>query len=79
MLQDSWDNAAREYVPRRKNSKNAEAYEKLPQQFTTDDVMRVLNIEQNPAYQQCKRWVLHNFIQRVKQGKYKKLVTTIVV
>ena len=79
MLQDSWDNAAREFVPRRKNSKNANAFAKLPQQFTTDDVMRVLNIEQNPANQQCRRWVLHNFIQRVKKGKYKKLTATIAV
>lgn len=79
MLVDSWENAAREYVPRRKNSKNAEAFEKLPDNFTIDDVMRVLEIEQHPAAMQCCRWKTHNFIQRVKQGKYKKLVKAIIL
>ena len=62
MLQDSWDNAAREYVPRRKNSKNAENYKALPEVFTAKDVMNALGIENNPASQQCKRWVMHGFI-----------------
>ena len=74
MLQDSWDNAAREYVPRRKNSKNAENYKALPDVFTAKDVMQVLDIENNPANQQCKRWVMHGFIERIKQGKYKKII-----
>ena len=74
MLQDSWDNAAREYVPRRKNSKNAENYKALPEIFTAKDVMRVLDIENNPANQQCNRWLMHGFIERIKQGKYKKII-----
>ena len=74
MLQDSWDNAAREYVPRRKNSKNAENYKALPEVFTAKDVMQVLDIENNPANQQCKRWVMHGFVERIKQGKYKKII-----
>ena len=79
MLVDAWENAAREYVPRRKNSKNADAYEHLPESFTIEDVMRVLDIGQNSSIQQCRRWVTHNFIQRVKKGKYKKLVKVIIV
>ena len=73
MLQDSWDNAEREYVPRRKNSKNADAYRDLPETFTMKDVMAVLDIEDNPARQQCNRWLKHGFVERVKQGKYKKI------
>ena len=102
MLQDSWDNAAREYVPRRKNSKNAENYKALPEVFTAKDVMQknsknaenykalpevftakdvmqVLDIENNPANQQCKRWVMHGFIERIKQGKYKKIIKDLMV
>ena len=79
MLQDSWDNAEREYIPRRKNSKNADAYASLPDTFTTKDVMALLDIEQNPAHQQCKRWVTHGFVERVKQGRYRKLLREIVV
>ncbi len=79
MLQDSWDNAEREYVPRRKNSKNADAYRDLPETFTAKDVMRVLDIENNPANQQCKRWLKHGFVERVKQGRYKKVMKEIIV
>ena len=49
MLQDSWDNAEREYVPRRKNSKNADAYRDLPETFGVKDVMTVLGIEQEAS------------------------------
>ena len=79
MLQDSWDNAAREYVPRRKNSKNADAYRDLPETFCINDVMVVLDIEKNSANQQCNRWLKHGFVERVKQGKYKKVIKEIMI
>ena len=79
MLQDSWDNAEREYVPRRKNSKNADAYRDLSETFGVKDVMAVLDIEDNPARQQCNRWLKHGFVERVKQGKYKKIFKEIMV
>ena len=79
MLQDSWDNAAREYVPRRKNSKNADAYRDLPESFTTQDVMVVLDIEVEAARKQCQRWQKHGFVERLKQGKYKKVIKEIVI
>jgi hypothetical protein len=79
MLQDSWDNAEREYVPRRKNSKNADAYRDLPETFTTKDVMSVLDMDDNPARQQCNRWARHGFIERVKQGRYKKIFKEIMI
>ena len=79
MLQDSWDNAAREYVPRRKNSKNADAYRDLPETFTTQEVMVVLDIENDAARTQCQRWLKHGFVERVKQGKYKKVIKEIVI
>ena len=79
MLQDSWDNAEREYVPRRKNSKNADAYRDLPDTFTTKEVMALLDIEDNNARQQCQRWLKHGFIERVKQGKYRKVFKEIMI
>ena len=74
MLQDSWDNAAREYVPRRRNTKNADAYKALPEQFTAKEVMLMLDIENGAANKQCQRWLMHGFIERIKQGKYKKII-----
>ena len=79
MLQDSWDNAEREYVPRRKNSKNADAYRDLPENFTVKDVMSVLDIEQQAAMKQCQRWTAHGFVQNVKKGKYKKIFKEIMI
>ena len=79
MLQDSWDNAEREYVPRRKNSKNADAYRDLPETFGVKEVMAVLGIEQIPASKQCQRWLTHGFVERLKQGRYKKVIKEIVV
>jgi len=79
MLQDSWDNAEREYVPRRKNSKNADAYRDLPETFTTKDVQQVLDLEQDAAAKQCQRWVAHGFTERLKKGKYKKIIKEIMI
>ena len=79
MLQDSWDNAQREYVPRRKNSKNADAYALLPETFTTKDVMQVLEIETDASTKQCPRWLVHGFVERVKKRRYTKLIQEIVV
>ena len=78
MLQDSWDNAEREYVPRRKNSKNADAYSSLPETFTTKDVQQVLDLEADASTKQCQRWLTHGFIERVKKGKYKKIIKEII-
>ena len=79
MLQDSWENAAREYVPRRKNSKNSDAYRALPDTFSPKEVMAILDIERDAAHKQCQRWVIHGFVERLKQGKYKKIIKDITV
>ena len=79
MLQDSWENAAREYVPRRKNSKNSDAYRALPDTFSPKEVMAILNLESTAARQQCQRWLVHGFVERLKQGKYKKIIKDIMV
>ena len=79
MLQDSWENAAREYVPRRRNTKYTDAYRVLPATFSPKEVMAILNIESDAARKQCQRWVTHGFVERLKQGKYKKLIRDITV
>ena len=79
MLLDSWENAAREYVPRRRNTKYTDAYRVLPETFTAKEVMTTLNIEIDAARKQCQRWVIHGFVERLKQGKYKKIIKDITV
>ena len=79
MLMDSWENAAREYVPRRRNTKYTDAYRVLPETFSPKEVMAVLNIESDAARKQCQRWTIHGFVERLKQGKYKKIIKDITV
>ena len=79
LLQDSWDNAAREYVPRRRNTKNAEAYKGLPETFGVKEVMSMLDLENAAAHKQCQRWLTHGFIERIKQGKYRKIIKDLMV
>ena len=79
MLQDSWDNAAREYVPRRRNTKNAEAYKSLPETFGVKEVMNMLDLEKAAAHKQCQRWMMHGFVERVKQGKYRKVIKDVMI
>ena len=79
MLQDSWDNAAREYVPRRRNTKNAEAYKSLPETFGVKEVMNMLDLEKAAAHKQCQRWMMHGFVERVRQGKYRKIIKDVMI
>jgi len=77
MLQESWDNAARDMKPRVKNSQNGFAYNNLPKQFTTKDVEQNLNISFKAASQQLGRWMNAGYVKRLKQGMYQKIQDTI--
>ena len=39
----------------------------------------LLDIEDAPARQQCQRWMMHGFIERVKQGKYRKVIKDVMI
>ena len=79
MLQDSWDNAKREFQPRKRNSRYAQAYEQLPSPFGVSDVERVLGVTNSGAKNHCYRWLQSGYIDRQKQGTYVKLITSIQI
>ena len=79
MLQESWENAKREFVPRRRNSRFADAYSQLPQEFTVDDVERLMGVTNNAAKMHCSRWVQAGYTKRMKKGNYQKLISDIKV
>ena len=79
MLQDSWDNAKREFQPRKRNSRYAQAYEQLPSPFSVNDVERVLGVTNGGAKNHCYRWLQSGYIDRQKQGTYVKLITSIQI
>ena len=73
MLQESWDNAARDMKPRVRNTQNSFAYNNLPRQFTTKDAEEMMDISYAAANKQILRWVESGFVKRLKQGKYQKI------
>ena len=78
MLQDSWENADKAFVPRVKRSKNADAYILLPQEFTNADVQKYLNIDRNAANVQVCRWVKAGYVKTVQKGHFKKITDYII-
>ena len=79
MLLDSWENSKRDFVARKKHSKNAEAYEQLSEEFTTNDAMKLLEITATAARMQCSRWISSGYIERIKNGKFKKIIKAIII
>jgi len=42
-------------------------------------VMNMLELEKAAAHKQCQRWLMHGFVERIKQGRYKKVMKEIIV
>ena len=78
MLQDAWENGDKAFIPRVRATRNSEGYAMLPQEFKNSDVQQRLNISQSAAGQQIERWQKSGYIQRVRQGVYKKVFDYIV-
>ncbi|MBQ2210169.1 MAG: hypothetical protein II404_09430 [Prevotella sp.] len=78
MLQESWENANRIFVPRQRTSRNAELYSQLPDEFTNEIAVKVVGSSRKAIKTLLSRWVKASYIQRVKQGQYKKIMKVIV-
>ena len=44
-----------------------------------EEVMAVLDVEKAAAYKQCQRWLMHGFVERLKQGKFKKIIKDLMI
>ena len=77
MLEESWDNALKNQARRARISANSAMFIALPQQFKIEDLQEELKISYYAAANQASRWAKAGFVERVKQGMYKKLVQTI--
>ena len=78
MLQDSWENAKRSFQPRQRTSRNAQLYAALPEEFSTQEAIKILNSNQKAVNMQLSRWIQSGYIVRIAQGKYKKILTQII-
>ena len=80
MLEDSWENATKDFVPRRRRNGTVELYEMLPDQFKAEDMMRAGSFSTNKtASNLAARWVSDGLVRRVRQGVYQKIVKRITV
>ena len=77
MLEESWDNALKNQARRARNTANSAMFITLPQQFKIEDVIEGLKISYVAAQAQIKRWAKSGYVERAKQGMYKKLVQSI--
>ena len=77
MLQDSWENGAKEFVPRTRHTRTDEDYGRLPEEFTVNDIEQCCSIEHDAAHKRAQRWCHAGYTQRVKKGTYRKVVKTI--
>ena len=78
MLQDSWDNVGRSFVPRVRKSFNSELFEKLPKEFITMDVSKLMSITENAARAQIARWKSSGYVEQIKRGAYRKILNEIM-
>ena len=79
MLQNSWDDAARDQKPRHYKSKNAQYFESLPKEFNLNELEKIAGITNQAARNTCLRWMANGYIKRKKVGWYEKLIAQLEV
>ena len=78
LLQDMFDNEARDTQLRRVLDKTAQYFAKLPDEFTTQDVMRIWGYSFNTnATQRIKQFERQNVVEMIKRGRYRKLARSV--
>ena len=78
LLQDMYDNEARDTQLRRVYDKTAKFYSMLPDEFTTQDVMRVWGYSQNAAAsRKCCNLIKNGVIVKLGKGQFQKLAKAI--
>lgn len=78
LLQDMFDNEARDTQLRRVYDKTAKFYAMLPEEFTTQDVMRIWGYKSNVnASQRVQKFVTTHVVEMIERGKYRKLSKTV--
>lgn len=78
LWQDYYNNEQQESQPRIVYDKTAQNYLKLPEHFTTADVMNIWGFSTNTtASDKCKQLLERKQIKKLKRGEYQKLVSAI--
>lgn len=73
MVRVALENQTRDFVPRQRQTRNADAFNKLPSEFTLKEAQNVLCLSNNAARQFLSRITKAGYVERLKQGVYRKL------
>ena len=55
-------------------TKNMEAFNSLPKEFTVQDVSKALDCQVKRSANLCSDWYKQGVIERIDRGKYRKLI-----
>ena len=73
-IKNALENQSKDFIPMERKSRHDGLYEKLPENFTVQDMMSVYGISNTAARSLCARLIKRGFITRLKQGSYQKIV-----
>ena len=62
----------------RRETKKVKAYSELPETFSLDDIITIMNVTKPTAYGYASRWVTSGYVKRQSRGKFIKIVKIIV-
>ena len=78
LLQDMFDNEARDTQLRRVYDKTAKFYAMLPDEFTTQDVVKVFGYTKTAAAsRKCDVFVMDHVCEKIQKGRFRKLLKAI--
>ena len=73
MVRVALENQTRDFVPRQRQTRNAEAFNRLPSEFTVEEACSVLGGNINSTRCFLSRICKAGYVERMKQGKYRKI------
>jgi len=77
MLQESWENGARNFQPRQRRSPGNDVFCKLPREFTPELAANLLGVSRKAAQMQIGRWRDAGYVERTARARYRKLADSI--
>ena len=73
MVRVALENQTRDFVPRQRQTRNADAFNKLPSEFTLKEAQNVLGLSYSAICSFLTRVASAGYVERIKQGAYKKI------
>ena len=77
MVMNALTAQTKDFKPRKRRSRYAELYTRLPNEFTNEQLAEIFGITKNSANLHCTRFVERKWVERVKQGTYRKIIKNV--